>query len=225
MSTWLDDMEKHDRSMAVESNTETGISGIVSLARKKRGLTQEELAELTHLTVRTIQRIENGKTTPRSYTLRTISTALDIPFEDLHAFHNSDLSYDPLNTVTAIDAEKVMHELRLICLSCFSYLVLPFVHFLVPLYLQRKMKGLPPAALAYARHVLRGQIYWLLALHLMLLLTVAYNFLVVPHLHPSYFLHYLVPTLFMYVVNALWITRTLLECKKLTNNLQQNPIS
>lgn len=46
--------------------------------RKAKGLTQEELVELCQINVRTIQRIEAGEVTPRSYTLKTIMEALDV---------------------------------------------------------------------------------------------------------------------------------------------------
>jgi transcriptional regulator with XRE-family HTH domain len=45
--------------------------------RKAKGLTQEELVEKCHISVRTLQRIESGEGTPRSYTLRIIFQALD----------------------------------------------------------------------------------------------------------------------------------------------------
>lgn len=45
--------------------------------RKAKGLTQEELVEKCNISVRTIQRIETGEVTPRSYTVKTILTALD----------------------------------------------------------------------------------------------------------------------------------------------------
>ncbi len=48
--------------------------------RIKKGLTQEELANLTEVSTRTIQRIENGEVDPRSYTLQMISKALDVDF-------------------------------------------------------------------------------------------------------------------------------------------------
>lgn len=209
-------MKTHDSYRIEQPVSEPGIPGIVSQARKKRGLTQEELAELTHLTVRTIQRIENGKTTPRPYTLRTISTVLNIPFEDLNALQNGQAP-DPVASDT--DPAKAMHNLRLLCLSCFGYLVLPFIHFVVPLLLLSKMKDLPPTALAFGRRVLRGQIYWLLVLHLLLLLTVAYNFSVAPRHQAGSLVHYLVPVLLMYFVNALWIGKDLIQCKKLADSL------
>ena len=46
--------------------------------RIKKGLTQEELADMTEVSARTIQRIENGEVDPRSYTLQMISKALDV---------------------------------------------------------------------------------------------------------------------------------------------------
>lgn len=45
--------------------------------RKQKGLTQEELVEKCNINVRTIQRIEAGETTPRSFTIKTILKALD----------------------------------------------------------------------------------------------------------------------------------------------------
>jgi transcriptional regulator with XRE-family HTH domain len=45
--------------------------------RKAKGLTQEELVEKCNINVRTIQRIESGDVTPRSYTVRTILAALE----------------------------------------------------------------------------------------------------------------------------------------------------
>ena len=48
--------------------------------RIKKGLTQEELADQTELSSRTIQRIENGEVDPRAYTLQMIAKALEVDF-------------------------------------------------------------------------------------------------------------------------------------------------
>ncbi|SMP22993.1 Helix-turn-helix [Algoriphagus winogradskyi] len=50
----------------------------ISEMRKAKGLTQEELVELCNLNVRTIQRIEAGEVTPRSYTIKALFEALGI---------------------------------------------------------------------------------------------------------------------------------------------------
>jgi len=49
----------------------------ISELRKARGLTQEELVEKCNIGVRTIQRIEAGEVTPRSFTIKTILAALE----------------------------------------------------------------------------------------------------------------------------------------------------
>jgi len=49
----------------------------ISELRKAKGLTQEELVEKCNIGVRTIQRIEAGEVTPRSYTIKAILAALE----------------------------------------------------------------------------------------------------------------------------------------------------
>lgn len=48
--------------------------------RIKKGMTQEDLADKTEVSTRTIQRIENGEVDPRAYTLQMIAKALDVDF-------------------------------------------------------------------------------------------------------------------------------------------------
>jgi len=56
---------------------------LIKELRLKKGITQEDLAAKTDISVRTIQRIENGDVDPRAYTLQSIATALDVEFEVL----------------------------------------------------------------------------------------------------------------------------------------------
>jgi len=49
----------------------------ITLLRKEKGFTQEELVDKCNISVRTLQRIEAGEVTPRSYTVKTILAALD----------------------------------------------------------------------------------------------------------------------------------------------------
>jgi transcriptional regulator with XRE-family HTH domain len=55
--------------------------------RKAKGLTQEELVSKCKLTVRTLQRIESGVVTPRSYTIKMLFAALDY---NIYNFSESD---------------------------------------------------------------------------------------------------------------------------------------
>lgn len=52
----------------------------ISDLRREKGWTQEDLVEKCNISVRTLQRIEIGEVTPRSYTIRTILAALDYDF-------------------------------------------------------------------------------------------------------------------------------------------------
>jgi transcriptional regulator with XRE-family HTH domain len=99
----------------------------ITRARQDKGFTQEELATLTKLSIRTIQRIESGESIPRSFTLKAIAKALDQPYELLIA----DESVDPAPQASS-PAADVRHFLQLFNLSCFSFILLPWVHFLVP---------------------------------------------------------------------------------------------
>lgn len=57
--------------------------------RKAKGLTQEELVDKCNLSVRTLQRIESGDVTPRSYTIKTIFAALDYSPTSNNRFNNA----------------------------------------------------------------------------------------------------------------------------------------
>jgi transcriptional regulator with XRE-family HTH domain len=53
---------------------------LIKELRIKKGLTQEELADKTEVSARTIQRIENGEVDPRVYTLQMIARALEVDY-------------------------------------------------------------------------------------------------------------------------------------------------
>lgn len=61
----------------------------ISEMRKAKGLTQEELVELCNLNVRTIQRIEAGEVTPRSYTIKALFEALGEKMENVESERSS----------------------------------------------------------------------------------------------------------------------------------------
>lgn len=53
---------------------------LIKELRTQKGMTQEELAQKTEVSTRTIQRIENGEVDPRAYTLQMIAKALEVDF-------------------------------------------------------------------------------------------------------------------------------------------------
>lgn len=185
-------------------------------ARKKKGLTQEQLADQAHITVRTIQRIESGESTPRSYTLKAIAGILDIPFATLITTEAEPVTKTdtPINAPAPFADENGKHFLQMLCLSCFTYLVIPFVHFLVPNYLLKKSNEQNPKIVAFARRVVRVQLFWKSALWLLMLLTLGYNIIVAVYFEKSYLLNYLLPFFIMYLLNALIIANSLVRIKK-----------
>jgi len=82
----------------------------ISQLRTTKGLTQEELVQKCNISVRTIQRIENGEVAPRSYTIKTILEALDhdlsIISEDDSTFFNTLIRWLKKFMLINIDIEK-----------------------------------------------------------------------------------------------------------------------
>lgn len=50
--------------------------------RLSKGFTQKELSERSNISIRSIQRIENGDIIPRSHTLKTLAGILELSFEE-----------------------------------------------------------------------------------------------------------------------------------------------
>lgn len=69
----------------MENNT---LSKNLVYQRKLNGLTQEELANQTSVTVRTIQRIEKGEVNPHLQTVKLLAAALNIEVDDLLQLEN-----------------------------------------------------------------------------------------------------------------------------------------
>ena len=54
------------------------LSALVREGRTRKGITQQELSDLSGISLRSVQRIENGEVIPRAHTLRVLSEKLDI---------------------------------------------------------------------------------------------------------------------------------------------------
>ena len=178
----------------------------ISAARNKKGITQEELAGLMKVSVRTIQRIESGESSPRKYTIKAVAEALDLSFEEL--------SLNPVDD----DKEETRHFLTLLCVSCFSYLLLPYIHFLIPSWLLNKRNEQNATVRQFARKVIRTQIYWIIATMLFFLLVLLINFLQKSYLTTPHFINYFIPFFTMYLANAIIIFRSLRRSQTLSFN-------
>lgn len=189
-------------------------------ARKQKGLTQEELADATNVTVRTIQRIESGESRPRSFTIKAIAAALDTSYEALTATPSAVIDSSPASSTTPQGSPAVQnngidkHLLEQVCLSCFSFLIIPLVHFLLPAYLLRRAKEPTHETISYGRALIKKQVYWIVILYFLLLITMAYNFVRAAYFEKSFLVNYLWPFFIMYVFNFFLICGDLWRLKK-----------
>ncbi len=93
--------------------------------RNQRGMSQEVLAEESGLSMRTIQRIENGETNPTGESLKRLSNALNV-------------NPDELIDWTIKEDKKYLTFLNL---SALTFLFFPLLGILVPFILWTSKKG------------------------------------------------------------------------------------
>jgi transcriptional regulator with XRE-family HTH domain len=107
----------------------------ISELRKAKGLTQEELVEKCNISVRTIQRIENGEVTPRSYTVKTILAALDIDLNMIPA-EDTPLTDQIVTTIkrlflldidTSLNSDYLVKQLNMAWIWGLLYFVVGFL--------------------------------------------------------------------------------------------------
>ncbi|WP_299220973.1 helix-turn-helix domain-containing protein [uncultured Aquimarina sp.] len=110
----------------------------ISELRKSKGLTQEELVEQCNISVRTIQRIEAGEVTPRSYTIKTILSALDYDLEKIQTENSKVTKEFKKIFLLEIDDEKeasfLTRQLNIAWISGIIYFLVGFVEIIVDYY-------------------------------------------------------------------------------------------
>lgn len=112
--------------------------------RKKKGLSQEELAESSKVNLRTIQRIENNESEPRGKTLNLICEVLNINTEDILDYgKQEDKSY-----------------LMIFHLSVIVFLVIPLGNIILPLILWQTKKDKIIGLNEIGANLLNFQIIW-----------------------------------------------------------------
>lgn len=104
--------------------------------REKQNLTQEELAEKSGISVRTIQRIEAG-TIPKGYTLKTLAESLGVAPNDLLTSETirEEIVIDEVILATEDENDLLFNSglIKIINLSSLPFTWLPIANFLPPL--------------------------------------------------------------------------------------------
>ena len=123
--------------------------------RVKNGFSQEKLSELTGLTLRTIQRIENGETTPRGHSLEKISIALNV------------------STELFVKSEKQKDEsiIAMLNLSQLGFILLPPLSIIFPLIIWIKKRDKIDNLDNVGKRILNFQLNWNIILIILILFS------------------------------------------------------
>jgi len=132
--------------------------------RINAGFSQNELAERTQLSLRTIQRIENSETAPRGYSLKRISEVLGIKVEELIAGEETAEKKTVPNPGYVPKDKWVSLALRI---SPLSYLINPILSVLSPIIICKLIEAKLPGAKRQGRKVIEVQLIWLVMIGLM----------------------------------------------------------
>lgn len=126
------------------------VSDQIRTLRKIKGLSQENLAELAGINLRTLQRIEAGSTIPRGETLRLLSQALEV---DIAVF-----AAPMAETSTRLREDSGV--LKLLNLSALSLWFIPFGNVLLPLAFWIYKRDIVAGVAEFGKRVVLFQVAW-----------------------------------------------------------------
>lgn len=112
--------------------------------RIRKGFSQEELSEKSGLSLRTIQRVENGETEPRGDSLKRLAVAFEV-------------NPDELIDWTVLEDRGFITSLNL---SALSFMVFPILGIIVPLIIWISRKDKIRNLNEFAKEILNFQITW-----------------------------------------------------------------
>jgi len=133
--------------------------------RREKGVSQEELAEKSGLSLRTIQRIENGITIPRGNSLKRIASALNVS----------------LDLLVSTSKQKDENIITLLNLSQFGFLLFPPLSIIIPLFIWVKKKEQIDNVGFVGKSILNFQISW----NILILILIIFFFIGVATTHPG----------------------------------------
>ena len=124
----------------------------IKALRIQAALSQDELAEATQLSTRTIQRIENGETEPRGDSLKRIAKALNINVNELTIRSGNKVT----NTLLKEDKSKLI----LLYVSVFGFLIYPFLGIVFPMVLWIFYKDKISGVHETGKKIMKYQLLW-----------------------------------------------------------------
>ena len=171
--------------MNEEKKVEIGLGEKLKNYRRINCLSQDGLAEASGISIRTIQRIEEGKSIGSAYTLNALARTLNINSADL-------IIQEPLNPLP--DSHKTNH-LKILNLSAIAVLLIPLANIILPAFILWKNRD-DEKIKKIGSKIVSFQIFWTLGTLVMciiipivlLLLFQSLNGASVPLCLPVYFI-------------------------------------
>ena len=135
-------------------------------------LSQEDLAEISGISIKTIQRIERGKSQGSAFTLQELAKALDVEPVELKAT-TSDIH------LVESEQEVGLKIVRWMNLSALSILIFPFLNLIFPFLIFWKYKE-DKLVERLGKRILSAQILWTIVAVLMLFVLSFLGWLFLP---------------------------------------------
>lgn len=174
------------------------LSERVTELRNRKGFSQEVLAEESGLSLRTIQRIENGETTPRGDTLQRIAKGLGVTSEELIDWK----------------LEKNYNFLAILNASALSFIIFPLLGIIIPLVMWVSRRKEIDNVDEIGKKVINFEITWCLFIFLgyvVSLISFIFHISIFPKITP---LRILLTGLFLFLFNAVQIIINTIKLKK-----------
>ena len=174
------------------------LSERVTELRNRKGFSQEVLAEDSGLSLRTIQRIENGETTPRGDTLQRIAKGLGVTSEELIDWK----------------LEKNDSYLALLNISALSFIIFPLLGIIIPIVMWISKRKEVSKVDKIGKQVINFQITWCLFIFLIYIfsfLSFMFHLSIFPRITPF---RILMTGAFLFLFNIIQVIINTLKVKK-----------
>ena len=176
--------------------------------RVRKGLSQEELSEKTGLSLRTIQRIENGETEPRGDSLKRLTASLGVSPDEIIDWH-------------LVEDNNVLCILNL---SQIGFIIFPFLGIVIPMAIWILKKDKIIDVDKTGKSILNFQITWTVILFLTFLFFLIYA------ISPINFIWIREPRMFLifgllYLYNIMMITINVIRTYRFKENYYKPAIN
>jgi transcriptional regulator with XRE-family HTH domain len=168
--------------------------------RKRKGFSQEELSENSGLSLRTIQRLENGETKPRGDTLKRLAASFGI-------------SSDEITDWQIIEDTSIIKVLNY---SQLSFLAFPVLGILIPLIIWILKKDKVNGVEKLGKSILNFQIIWTSTLFLVYIILALGIIFSIPAIYNTKTIYLAITGLYLLNIFMIFLNASRINKKKET---------